>query len=123
MSMKRVLVGLVVTAALMGSAVAGPLEDGTAAIRHGDYTMALRLAEPLADKGDAEAQYNLGFMYAVGQGVRQDFVRAYMWLDLAAAQGYPDAISYRDRVAANMTSDQLAEARRLAREWKPKTSP
>jgi TPR repeat protein len=123
MSMKRVLVGLVVTPALMGSAVAGPLEDGTAAIRHGDYTRALRLAEPLAERGDAEAQYNLGFMYAVGQGVRQDFVRAYMWLDLAAAQGYPDAISYRDRVAANMTSDQLAEARRLAREWKPKTSP
>ena len=123
MSMKRVLVGLVVTPALMGSAVAGPLEDGTAAIRHGDYTTALRLAEPLAERGDAEAQYNLGFMYAVGQGVRQDFVRAYMWLDLAAAQGYPDAISYRDRVAANMTSDQLAEARRLAREWKPKTPP
>src|SRR5579871_2086172 len=123
MAMKHILTGLVVTPALMGGAVAGPLEDGTAAIRHGDYTTAVRLAEPLAERGDAEAEYNLGFMYAVGQGVMQDFVRAYLWLNLAAAQGYTDAMSYRDRVAATMTPGQIAEAQRLAREWKPKTSP
>jgi hypothetical protein len=39
-----------------------------------------------------------------------------MWLNLAAAQGYADAVSYRERVAAQMTPDQLAEAQRLARE-------
>ena len=50
----------------------------------------------------------------------QDYVQAYMWYTLVAAQGDADAAKKRDNVAAKMTPAQIAEAQRLAREWKPK---
>jgi TPR repeat protein len=57
--------------------------------------------------------------YEQGDGVLQDYVLAYMWYNLAAAQGAGVAAKDRDRVAARMTPEQIAEAQRLAREWKP----
>ena len=65
-------------------------------------------------------QHNLGVMYAQGNGVPQDFVLAHMWTNLAAAQGHEGAKSGRDVLAKRMTSEQIAEAQRLAREWRPK---
>ena len=44
-----------------------------------------------AEQGDADAQYNLGFVYARGLGVPQDFVEAVKWARLAADQGIADA--------------------------------
>ncbi len=78
-----------------------------------------------AEKGDAAAQHALGTMYAKGQGVPQDFVQAHMWLNLAAAGLTPGeardtAAVNRDTVEGKMTPAQVAEAQRLAREWKPK---
>lgn len=75
-----------------------------------------------AEQGHAFAQYNLGRMYERGHGVAQDFVQAYKWLDLAAARSEPGhtratAARGRDRLAARMTTAQVEEARRLAREW------
>jgi TPR repeat protein len=58
-------------------------------------------------------------MYAQGQGVPQDYVPAHMWFDLAAAQGEKDATELRDSLAKKMTPAQIAEAQKLAREWKP----
>ena len=58
-------------------------------------------------------------MYAEGRGVAQDYVQAHMWFYLAAAQGDAKALKNRDSIAAKMTSAQIAEAQRLAREWKP----
>jgi TPR repeat protein len=57
-------------------------------------------------------------MYWNGQGVAQDAVRAYMWLNLAAAQEL-DAVGKRDAAAVQMTAAEVAEAQRLAREWTP----
>ena len=45
-------------------------------------------------RGDAEAQYNLGIMYAQGLGVPQDDAEAVRWYRLAAAQGNAGAQSY-----------------------------
>ena len=47
-------------------------------------------------------------------------VQAHMWFALAAAQGDESAGKHRDRLATKMTPAQLAEAQRLAREWRPK---
>ena len=58
-----------------------------------------------------------------GQGVTQDYVQAHMWFNLAAAQGDEIPRKNRDAVAERMTSEQIAEAQRLAREWKPKVPP
>ena len=50
---------------MAGGAVAGPFEDAQAAHGRSDYATALRLWRPLADQGNAEAQYALGFMIDV----------------------------------------------------------
>jgi hypothetical protein len=100
---------------------AGPLDDVNAAIKRRDYATALRLVRPLAEQGDANAQYNLGVFYDNGLGVPQDKVHAYMWLNLSAAQGREGAAAFRDLIARRMTPAQIAEAQKLAREWKPNT--
>jgi TPR repeat protein len=65
----------------------GSLEDGLAAYRDGDYAKAAQLWRPLADKGDAEAQYRLGSMYAEGKGVERNDATALMWFQRAAERG------------------------------------
>jgi TPR repeat protein len=71
-----------------GPAAAEPLEDAIAAARKGDYATALRLFGPLADQGNAVAQYNLGLMYGLGRGVPQDHAAAVSWYRKAAEQSY-----------------------------------
>jgi uncharacterized protein len=66
---------------------AGPFEDALAAAQSGDYATANWLLRPLADQGDAIAQYDLGFMYDAGHGVMQDYGEAMRWYRLAANQG------------------------------------
>jgi uncharacterized protein len=70
-------------------------------------------------------QCSLGRMYMLGHGVPRDYVQAYLWFNFAAFQFLPGkyqeaAAQARDLVAARMTPAQVAEAQRLAREWKPK---
>ena len=74
-----------------------------------------------AAQGDAEAQLKLGNRYNKGEGgVPQDYVRAYMWLNFAAAYttGYEQehAVDERDKAARRMTPAQIAEAQRLAQQ-------
>ena len=45
----------------------------------------------LAERGDADAQYDLGLMYDKGRGVAEDAVLAYMWLNLAVSKGDKNA--------------------------------
>ena len=61
----------------------------------------------LAEQGDATAQTNLGVMYAIGAGLRQNNVRAYAWFSVAAAQGDEDARSKRDIISETLTPEQL----------------
>ena len=63
-------------------------EAGVAAYQRGDYTTALREWGPLAEHGLAAAQFNLGLLYANGQGVPRDYVQARQWYEKAAVQGY-----------------------------------
>ena len=62
-------------------------------------------------------------MYAKGDGVPQDYVRAHMWFSLSAAQGEQRAIKTLGMAERKMTPDQIAEAQKLARGWKPATQP
>ncbi|MCH7888538.1 MAG: sel1 repeat family protein [Proteobacteria bacterium] len=154
--MKRIALAAALLVSLAAPAWAG-LDAGWAAYERGDYLAALREWRPLADRGHAAAQNNLGVMYAAGQGVKQDFaaaatwhrraaeqghalaqsqlgviygngrgvpqdyVQAHLWFTLSAAQGNDDtARKNRELVAEKMTPAQIAEAQKLAREWKPK---
>jgi hypothetical protein len=85
-----------------------------------DDREAVRWYRLAAERGYALAQYNLGRMYYFGKGVPQDYVEGHLWWNLAAAQGDEDAAKNRDIVARLMTPAQLAEAQRLAREWRPR---
>jgi len=190
---------LLLAVLIAASATADPLSDALAAADRHDYATALRLLRPLADKGNAEAQYGLGdiYLYAegfphddaegakwylraaeqghagaqnslgglhligrgvsedsveaakwkrraaeqghaiaqndlatyytLGSGVPRDYVQAFMWFELAAARFSPSqkerkqfALENRDYLATSMTPEQIAEARRLASEWKPR---
>ena len=85
-----------------------------------DLQLAAKWIERAAEQNSDSDQYELGLMYSQGQGVPQDYVLAHMWLNLAAARGNEDAVKGRDIVASKMTPAQIAEAQKLAREWKPK---
>ena len=90
-----------------------------------DHAEAVKWYREAANQGFARAQSNLGLMYLIGRGVPQDYVQAHMWSSLAVSRIPPgrdrdDAVKNRDIAAMYMTPDQIAEAKRLAREWKPK---
>ena len=88
-----------------------------------DYVEAERLYRRAAEQGYAIARNNLGVMYATGQGVAKDDVQAHMWFNLSSISGYENAASNRDKIAGRMTPSQIAEAEKLAREWKPEPVP
>ena len=92
-----------------------------------DYAESARWYRLAADQGLAQAQQGLGLLYALGDGVPQDPVVAHMWLNLATAQSSGEQRETyeksRDLVAEQMTRQQIAEAQRLAREWKPTVEP
>jgi len=86
-----------------------------------DFRMAIRWYLRAANQGNELAQQKLGLLYERGDGVPKDFVQAYMWYKLGAAKGGTTGVLRRDELASRMTSDQLTEAKKLAREWKPKS--
>ena len=78
---------------------------------------ALTQYENDAKTGRADALYNLGLAYSTGQGVSVDYVAAHKWFNLAAIRGSEIAKSWRAQISAEMSSSQIAEAQRLAREF------
>src|SRR5512140_1921164 len=90
-----------VALALALPATAGALEEGIDAYHQQDYAKALALWKPLAEQGDAAAQYQLGTLYAEGKGVEQSDTTAASWFARAANQGnaaaqYNLAVSYAE---------------------------
>ena len=89
--MKRILPVLCLTIAVflgsVGVCWGADLQKGFDAAQRGDYATALREWKPLAEQGNARAQYNLGYMYDKGQGVPQNYKTAVKWYRLAAEQG------------------------------------
>ena len=85
-----------------------------------DGREAFRLETLAAEQDFSLAQRMLGIMYMDGTGIPQNYVQAHKWLNLSTAKGDKDAGTLRDELAKKMTPDQIAEAQKLAREWKPK---
>jgi uncharacterized protein len=65
----------------------------------------------------ADAFYELGMMYSVGESVPVDFVTAHKWFNLAAMRGNADAIRLRCEIAQEMSESEIAQAQRAARAW------
>ena len=95
---KRACAGVLLcfAAAALWAAAAGPaaadlLEDGAAAYESGDYGEAAKAWRPLAEGGDAMAQFNLGLLHETGRGVAEDLAQAAAWYERAALQGLTQA--------------------------------
>ena len=67
------------------------LDDAVEAMRTGDFAEAYCMLRPLAERGDADAQYNIGWMYLNGYGLRVDDSHALEWWLRASEQGHIDA--------------------------------
>ena len=81
-----------------------------------DYKEAIKWFTLAVQQGHAEAQTNLGFMYDNGQGVLQDNLMAHMWCNIGAANGNELGGTNRDKIAKNMTSEDISKAQAMARE-------
>ncbi len=87
----RAAIVLILALALPANVWGADFQAGLEAAERGDYAKALREWRPLAEQGNADAQYNLGLMYENGWGVAQDYAEAVKWWRLAAEQGRADA--------------------------------
>ena len=91
-------------------------QKGADAYVRGDYATTLKEWTPLAEQGNARAQSNLGVMYAFGTGTLKDYIAAHMWGNIAAMNGNEFGGKLRDDFEKQMTTEQIAEAQKLARE-------
>jgi uncharacterized protein len=87
-----------------------------------DYAEAVILFRLSAEQGNTWAQRRLGTMYESGKSVPRDYIQAHKWYNLSASRHKGSvelnrATSLRDNIAALMTSAQIAEAQKLARQW------
>ncbi len=76
-----------------------------------------------AERGDQSGQYMLGLSFQYGKGAASNNVEALKWFNLSAAQDYDIAKRTQSEIMRLMTKEEIAEAQRLAREFKPQKAP
>lgn len=89
------------------SVFAGAYEDGEAAYSRGDFALASKRFKQAAAENDKRAQFNLGVMYALGQGIEQDAIKANMWLNISAGRG-GTGINNNEILASGISPQQFA---------------
>lgn len=121
MSIARIITAtaLIALSVCIVPAHADALQDGVTALHRKDYPLAIRLLEPLAQAGNATAQWRLGLMYYHGHGVRENDVLAMKWFERAARQGNTDAQFHVGNMYAYGLATPPADAdpARLAAQW------
>ncbi len=103
--MRKLLVTLFLSLTLVFPALSDPLKDAKEAVKRHDYEAAYTLYKPLAEQGEAEAQYALGEMYSKGLGTEQDVMTATRWYEMAAEQGHLLAQLQAGRIYFLITED------------------
>lgn len=114
----RIVFAIVASVFIVG-ARADALQDAQAAVLRKDYPAAVRLLEPLAQRGDATAQLRLALLHYHGHGVRESDALALQWFERAARQGLPEAQYHLGNMYAYGLAGLPAEAdgARLAAQW------
>lgn len=90
-SLTRLLLFALLATFNYGNANAQNIEDAVEAMRSGNFAIAYCIMRPIAEQGDADAQYNLGWMYVNGYGLRVNDSLALDWWKKASRQGHVDA--------------------------------
>lgn len=96
---------------------------GEALYSEADFETAVYAWEQAAHWGDAGSMKALAKLYATGNGVELDPVKAYTFYELAARAGSRTAAGSRDDLAAAMTAAQIGEAKAAVAAWKPRPRP
>jgi len=130
--MDPIIYELIEQAAKKGSAVAQfslgvmnyPIGDQSFDPSKGNLGEALIWYRRAADQSDVDAMVAMGMAYASGIGVPQDFVEAHKWYNAAAPRTKygdirNDIMKRRDDLSLKMTTVQMSDAQKLARDWKP----
>lgn len=110
---------LAVLTALPFTAHAG-LNEGLAAYDKAEFTTALKELAPLAEKGNAQAQYRLGKIFNLGQGLPPDKKEAAKWFHLAAQQGLAEAQGALGYLC--LVGEGVSQNSDLALEWTRKAA-
>ena len=92
--------------------------DAVAALKLGNYVLAVEQFTPLAESGHLAAQYNLGWMRAQGLGGPADLVAAYQWFALVAESGQERGIRALDELRSRMSAAQIAEGDSRVGAWR-----
>jgi len=111
---------ILVAAGLLGAVAAGTVQAadfkaGWQAYQRGDFAGALAEWQPLAEAGDARAQFNLGVMYDEGRGVALDRKAAMAWWTCAGWNG--DAMAQHNLALAHIAGDGIEQDYDAARRW------
>ncbi len=93
-----------------------PAERGWNTYLAGRHAEAWRELKPLADQGDASAQYYVGSLYQPGL---EKALEAYKWFELAARASHPSGAQNRDRLVERLNSQELRQAKAMADAWQP----
>tara|TARA_R100000005_G_scaffold96232_2_gene81626 strand:- start:712 stop:993 length:282 start_codon:yes stop_codon:yes gene_type:complete len=70
-----------------------------------------------ADAGVPDDQFRAGLLFSTGEGVMQDLVTAHKWFNLAAMNGIEEAREIRAEISMDMSTQEIARAQKMAREW------
>lgn len=92
---------------------------GANAFTHKEYSFAVNMYQVAASWAYKPAEFNLGVMYARGQGIPVNLPRAMAWMTLAAERGEPAYVKARELVRSNLTADQLAESKVILQQLTP----
>ena len=93
---------------------------GAQAFKKGEYSFAVNMYQVAASWAYKPAEFNLGVMYARGQGIPVDLPRAMAWMTLAAERNEPSYVKARELVRANMDAEQLAESETILQQLTPR---
>ena len=107
---------LVILLGSIGNSESADFQEGMWAYSMKDYATAFRELKPLAEQGNATAQYYVGAMYAFGNGVHKDYVFALMWANIALGNGNHTGTRLINFVEKKMTPSEIETAQDLTRE-------
>ena len=82
-----------------------------------NHTEAVRWVRMAAEQGDVVAQFYLGVMYATGEGIPKDYIQAYAWWNIAAAQDNETAKENLKIITREMTTAGITKAQELSLEY------
>ena len=115
---RQLFIPFAIMYAIAGTLAAADIKEAEKAYARKDFAHALTLFRKAATAGDAAAKFNIGTMYAKGQGVAQNYAEAVAWFLQSATQGYAPAqnsLGVRYEKGQGVTQD-LARAAALYRE-------